>query len=697
MIMRIGLRGRILLFFIALAVGSIAALAMGLWFGYHRHGNPEMFNAFVQGALAAGFAIVALIAAVAFLFDTHLARPMEQLAAALRVRAHADVADDIDAAQARYLGDIAEAAVSASSSLAKSRDSLAETVARETARLAADKNKLEHLLSDVPPGVLLCTGRHHIVFYNSAAHRMLSGPKTPVCLGRNLFDYVDDGAIRNVHQRLLEAAVPDGVLEFVCTSPCGARRLAGRMRLARDNGGDDAAYVITLRDVTAEIAAYARRDVLLGEVFEHIRPAVGALAARVAGNSGLQDPVSSADLAQEVDQLRSTLDELAVRFEGCRADGWPMAAVDVRELAVDLQKQISSLGLMLEVEASPLAVRCNAFDIVSLVAYLARAVASLQQLAGLRLEIAERAAAAEIRLFWQGRALSAEELAHCLGAAIDGSPGGLSAEAILAAHAATLRQDTDAETAAFVFALRPIQHIGPAASDNAVSVVYDFDLLSRAYAERMADTPLDDLTYVVFDSETTGLFPERGDEIVQIAAVRIVNGRRVPGEALDMLVNPGRPIPRASSAIHGVTDDMVVDAASVQEAVERFHTFARDAVIVAHNAPFDMSFLWRREVELGIRFANPILDTVLMSAAVFGLAENHTLDDLVNRLGVELPQNQRHTAMGDTLATAEVFLRLKRVLQARGIERLSDLLAEAKRYDKLLQDANRRTEGAKTE
>jgi len=213
----------------------------------------------------------------------------------------------------------------------------------------------------------------------------------------------------------------------------------------------------------------------------------------------------------------------------------------------------------------------------------------------------------------------------------------------------------------------------------------------------MADTPLDDLTYVVFDSETTGLFPERGDEIVQIAAVRIVNGRRVPGETLDMLVNPRRPIPRASSAIHGVTDDMVVDAASVQEAVERFHTFARDAVIVAHNAPFDMSFLWRREVELGIRFANPILDTVLMSAAVFGLAENHTLDDLVNRLGVELPQNQRHTAMGDTLATAEVFLRLKRVLQARGIERLSDLLAEAKRYDKLLQDANRRTEGAKTE
>lgn len=696
MIMRIGLRGRILLFFVAIALGSIVALGMGLWFGYHRQGSPDMLNAFVQGAVAAGFGILALVAGVWFLFDTHLARPMEQLASALRVRTHADVAEDIDAAQARYLGDLAEAAASATATLSKSRNSLAETVARETARLASDKNKLEHLLSDVPPAVLLCTGRHHIVFYNSVAHRMLSGQKSPVCLGKNLFDYLNDGAIRQVHQRLLESALPGSIVEFVCNSPCGSKRLAGRMRLARDNGGDGAAYVMTLRDVTGEVEAYARRDVLLSEIFERVRPTVGALAARIGEDEEREGTLSLAAVKDEVEQLDAILGDLATRFEGCRADGWPMAPVDARELAASLQRLLASESVPLDVDASALAIRCNAFDIVSLLGHVAQRVGTGTDAADLRLTIRETGDAAEIRLGWRGRALTESELKLWLAEPMDGNPGGLSANAILAAHATALVHEGDEGTASVGVFLRPIQQLDAAPADTAFSVVYDFDLLSRAQSERMAESRLDDLAYVVFDTETTGLFPERGDEIVQIAAVRIVNGKRVPGETLDLLVNPGRSIPRASSAIHGVTDAMVADAISVQEAVERFHTFASGAVIVAHNAPFDMTFLWRREAELGIRFVNPILDTVLLSAAVFGLTETHTLDDLVIRLGVDLPASQRHTAMGDTLATAEVFLKLKQVLQARGIERLNEVLTEVKRYDRLLQDINQRPETAET-
>ena len=691
--MRIGLRGRILLFFVAIALGSIAALGIGLWFGYHRQGSPDMLNAFVQGAVVAGFGILALAAGVWFLFDTYLARPMEQLASALRVRTHADVADEIDAAQARYLGDLAEAAASATATLSKSRNSLAETVARETARLASDKNKLEHLLSDVPPAVLLCTGRHHIVFYNSVAHRMLSGPKTPVCLGKNLFDYLNDGAIRQVHQRLLESALPGAIVEFTCNSPCGSRRLAGRMRLARDNGGDAAAYAMTLRDVTGEVEAYARRDVLLSEVFERVRPAVGALSARIGSD---EETLSPAALKDEVEQLGAILADLASRFDSCRADGWPMAPVDARELAASLHRLMASENIPLDIEASALAVRCNAFDMVWLLALVARKVAAEANAEDLQLVVREAGDAAEIRLGWRGRAVTQGELELWLAEPVDGSPGGLSANAILSAHATTLVPEGEEENASISVFLRPVQQLEATPPDTPFSVVYDFDLLSRAQSERMAESRLDDLTYVVFDTETTGLFPERGDEIVQIAAVRIVNGRRVPGEALDLLVNPGRLIPRASSAIHGVTDAMVADAISVQEAVERFHTFASGAVIVAHNAPFDMTFLWRREAELGIHFANPILDTVLLSAAVFGLTETHTLDDLVIRLGVDLPSSQRHTAMGDTLATAEVFLKLKQVLQARGIERLNEVLTEVKRYDRLLQDINHRSDNAET-
>jgi DNA polymerase III subunit epsilon len=97
-------------------------------------------------------------------------------------------------------------------------------------------------------------------------------------------------------------------------------------------------------------------------------------------------------------------------------------------------------------------------------------------------------------------------------------------------------------------------------------VTYDFDLLGQERRGHVLKSGLDQLTYVVFDTETTGLLPHQGDEIVQIAAVRIVNGRGVDGEVFNTLVHPGRTIPPASTAVHGISDAMVADAPGVAEA-----------------------------------------------------------------------------------------------------------------------------------
>lgn len=216
-------------------------------------------------------------------------------------------------------------------------------------------------------------------------------------------------------------------------------------------------------------------------------------------------------------------------------------------------------------------------------------------------------------------------------------------------------------------------------------LVFDFSALPTGEGA-LADTRLSDLTFVVFDTETTGLDPA-ADALVQIAAVRAMKGRCIPGETFETLVDPGRPIPRLAARVHGITDEAVRGAPGPIPAIAAFHAFARGAVLVAHNAPFDLAFL-RRQGE-GIRFDHPVLDTVLLSAAVFGGGVSHTLDAIAERLDVELPAALRHTAPGDARATAEVLFRLIGILEARGVATFGDAVAAMRRHERLLRDPNR--------
>jgi DNA polymerase-3 subunit epsilon len=101
-----------------------------------------------------------------------------------------------------------------------------------------------------------------------------------------------------------------------------------------------------------------------------------------------------------------------------------------------------------------------------------------------------------------------------------------------------------------------------------------------------------------------------------------------------------------------------------------------------------MAFLRRREVELGVRFDNPILDTVLLSAVVFGQHEAHSLDALTHRLAITIPEEARHTAIGDTIATADAFLKMLPMLRGKKLTTFGDVLTEVRRHGRLLKDLN---------
>jgi DNA polymerase-3 subunit epsilon len=686
MLERLNLRLRVFLIFAALAGGSLAALGLGLAVGYRRLGSAEMLPALLQGAVIAAFAIFGLTALIWYLFDLNVAKPIEGLAGSLRARAHADVDRDIETAPARYLGDLAPAASAAAATLAETRNALAEAVARETARLTTEKALLEALLSDVPVGVLLCSAEHQLVFYNGQAVDLLRSGG----LDRPLFDYLREGPIRHAYERLRETDDPDAASDVLCSSVGGERVLAARMRLL-GTGGKGPGYVLTLRDVTADLVTSSHREALLSEVFDRVkRPAanlqtvVGVRSETVRG----QDPLDDA-IRTEVDALGRALAELSSRYEEGRAESWPMTMTRASDLLDGLRARMESRGLTAGIEAGPLLLRCNAFEVIVLMAGLAETIAAAAGVSQFGLSVEEDGPGAMLRLTWTGQPLSVGQMERRLNAPLDDDIPGMTGRRVLETHATELWPERGpGDRASLCFPILRARRAGRRPLPIARTVVYDFDLLSKSRNALVMDSPLDDLTYVVFDTETTGLLPAQGDEIVQIAAVRIVNGRRVEGEVFDTLVNPRRSIPPSSTEVHGITDAMVQEAPDIDDVCRRFHKFATGAVLIAHNAPFDMEFLRRREEAIGLRFENPILDTVLLSAVVFGQMETHSLDALTHRLGITIPEEARHTAIGDTVATADAFLKLLPMLRARELVTFGEVLSEVRRHGRLLKDLN---------
>jgi DNA polymerase-3 subunit epsilon len=200
---------------------------------------------------------------------------------------------------------------------------------------------------------------------------------------------------------------------------------------------------------------------------------------------------------------------------------------------------------------------------------------------------------------------------------------------------------------------------------------YDFDLFSQAgQTPELDNRLLTELTCTVFDTEATGLFPQVGDEIISIGAVRIVNGRLLREERFDQLVNPLRGYWQQSIPIHGIQPEMLEDQPTIDKVLPLFYRFVEESILVAHNAAFDMNLLQMKEAVSGVKFINPVLDTLLLSAVVHPAQNNHTLEAIAARLGVSV--FGRHTALGDALATGEIFLKLIPLLAQMGIHTLEE-------------------------
>ena len=186
--------------------------------------------------------------------------------------------------------------------------------------------------------------------------------------------------------------------------------------------------------------------------------------------------------------------------------------------------------------------------------------------------------------------------------------------------------------------------------------------------------------FVVFDLETTG-FSADVDNIIEIGAVKVEGGQIV--DRFSTFVNPKTPIPFRIETLTGISDAMVMDAPVIEEILPEFLGFCEGCAVVAHNADFDTSFIINKAAKMGIEWNPTIIDTVLLGQFVIPNLHNYKLDTLCKHLKVSLENH--HRAVDDAGATAEIFIKMLEMLDARDIYDVDKLNEEGRLDDEAIK------------
>ncbi len=720
----------------ALAVGAgVACVGLGLWLGLtwallsstlseEEHAaaqallGPRVALLVMMVVLAAG----AVAAAVQWFHGRHVASPARLLEQA-RILVDTDARLQLQGQGPPALQGLARAF----NELVAQRDALRAEMnqrVREASRgIEQERSRLAALMAELTQSVVVCTLDGRVLLYNQRARLQfkalsadpaLAGGAELIGLGRSIHGVLDpallDHALDNIRLRLRRGAANPSA-QFV-TVTRGGQLLRVQMAAVREEAAGTAeasattlgGYVLMLDNITRDYEHDSAQDQLLHQLTEGSRATLGNLQAAME-LLALPD-LDTAQRERFLDVVREEARQMATRLNDAAARStrqsqtrWPLEDMLGSDLVAAATRRIGAATALrasaLEVEAG-LWLKLDSFALLQALVHLAGRLAEDFDVAGVQLRLQRAGPRAQLDLVWPSLAMSTETVMawETEGmreglAAQPGSPqpGPLSVRDVVQRHGGEFWFERDrARQQQFFRFLLPLaaggeaetaarEGSGQAATDSRPEY-YDFNLFGTSESTRALDEqPLQGLRFTVFDTETTGLAPQQGDEIIQIGAVRVVGGRMLRQESFDQLVDPQRSIPAAGIPIHGITPEMVRGQPPIARVLPAFHAFAADTVLVAHNAAFDMRFLQLKEEATGLRFDQPVLDTLLLSAVVHPQQESHRLEAIAERLGVTVVG--RHTALGDALVTAEVLLKLLPLLAAHGIHTLGQARAAA--------------------
>jgi len=672
---------------LAIGLGGAAALALAILtaLGAVLPDDDRGGGAFAGAAIA----ILAALGASWLAVETLFIRPIGAMTAELRFLSEA--ARDAEIAPDRYPGyaPLPQQMNALIRRLATVKTETDGAIAAATRRANEQKDLLEGILRDLSEGVLVCSLDHRILLYNQVALSLLS-VSGELGLGRSLFNLVTREPILHTLDRLTHREPSDARGEptapLVCATVDARALLRGRMTLIAGGDGPASGYILTLSDVTRDIAELNRRDRLLRAATEELRSPLANLRAASETLAGFPDiePAQRREferiIGREAERLGEKLEVVDRENRELTAGLWPLDDIhSVDLLSCIIRRLADGGGPAVTMVGVPLWLHGDSHSLVIAVERLLRHLAAQTGQTRFDLEALLGDRRVYIEIAWDGTALPEATLSAWLGQPLPDALGAPTLGDVLARHGSEMWSPAASTPGRAVLRLplpapRRIQFRPPVDGPLAARPqFYDFDLMHLTAPDRsLENRPLRSVPYVVFDTETTGLNPSQGDEIIAIGGVRLVNGRILTGETFSRLVHPGRTIPPESIRFHNITDAMVTGAPPIRIVLPQFRSFVGDAVLVAHNAAFDLKFIRLKEAESGTRFSMMALDTMLISMFLYPDFSDHGLEAIAGRLGVELAG--RHSALGDALITAAVFVRLLDLLEARGITTLGGLV-----------------------
>jgi len=583
------------------------------------------------------------------------------------------------------------------------------------AEVELEKNILAAVMSELPDGVLICNDDGQIMLYNKRAKRLLTEQHTRektsyedeanyitdsyIGLERSVFEIIDKHLIRHALDeisRKLQAAAPDVVSYFVAVGR-DDRLLRTETVPILDDQRDIMGFILILSDITRQYAEDCRLNVQMQKISRQTRAAVASIRAAI--EAMLDYPTMAPDKRTQFQQiihsesiaLGNIIDGTASESRQLIRSRWPLVPMRVGDLLeATARKSLQRLDLEISIDgvAEQPWLKVDSYAMISALVFLHQQIQSVTGAKKMAAAVSLDGPFVSLDFSWTGKPIRMNTLETWKKQAIVVRDEILPATLgeVIEQHRADIWSFTAQNGSdACLRILLPIAEAAGLENNRRLTIwlrsrpeFFDFDLFNQPGQKPELDNRLlTELTFTVFDTETTGLDPRGGDEIISIGAARIVNGRLLRNECFDRLIDPKKALPEESIEIHGIRPDMLAGQPTIEKVLPSFHNFSKDTILVAHNAAFDMRMLQMKEDATGITFYNPVLDTLLLSAVVHPVHKDHDLEDIARRLGVDILG--RHTALGDAIATGEVFLKLIPLLRNLGIFTLKEARAASRK------------------